>query len=134
MAKSKRSVAREKATIGIYQHLLVDIGYEDILNYLETDSLLSKDERSLKFSINIVKAVLENQDQYEEEISRYLKKGWNWSRIGYMERAILLVAAAELLDLDTEKKVAINEAVENAKTYCDEDSYKFINGILANII
>ncbi len=48
-----------------------------------------------------------------------------------MELAILLVAVDEL---QTENKsVVINEAVELTKKYCDDDSYKFINGILNNI-
>ena len=51
-----------------------------------------------------------------------------------MEAAILLVSTSELLDSDLDKSIVINEAVINAKEYCDEDSYKFINGVLNDIV
>ena len=51
-----------------------------------------------------------------------------------MEKAILLIATCELLESELPKKIIINEAVINAKAFCDDDSYKFINGVLGKII
>lgn len=51
-----------------------------------------------------------------------------------MEKAILMIAACELLESDLPKTIVINEAVLNAKKFCDDDSYKFINGVLGQII
>ena len=62
-----------------------------------------------------------------------LKKGWSFDRLNKMEQAILLVATCELLESELDKSIVINEAVINAKQYCDEDSYKFINGVLTAI-
>ena len=43
------------------------------------------------------------------------------------------MATFELLNSSTPQKVVINEAVELAKQFSDDDHYKFINGVLSNI-
>ncbi|MDE6181997.1 MAG: N utilization substance protein B, partial [Eubacteriales bacterium] len=51
-----------------------------------------------------------------------------------VDLAILRLAIFEILfEEDIPNKVAINEAIEIAKEYSSEKSYKFINGILANL-
>ena len=79
-------------------------------------------------------ALLQNKDTYQNEIEKYLKKEWSFDRLSVMERAILLIATCELLESDVPKNIIINEAVINAKEFCDEDSYKFINGVLSKVI
>ena len=55
---------------------------------------------------------------------------WEFERLGCVEKAILLMAAAEL-DFETASKaVVIDEAVTLSKKYCDEETYKLINGVL----
>ena len=49
------------------------------------------------------------------------------------DRIILRMATFELLHSDTPPKVIINEAVELAKQFSDDEHYKFINGVLSNI-
>ena len=69
----------------------------------------------------------------DEEIAK-ISDGWNIGRIGKAELAILRVAIFEMLyDDDVPYKVAINEAVELAKIYCNEDARSFINGLLAKV-
>ena len=63
-----------------------------------------------------------------------MKKGWTFTRLSVMERAILLIATCELLESELPKTIVINEAVINAKKFCDDDSYKFINGVLSQVI
>ena len=77
---------------------------------------------------------MKNQESYEKLLNKFLKKGWTFDRLGVMERAILLIATCELLESDLPKKIIINEAVINAKEFCDDDSYKFINGVLSQVI
>ena len=134
MGKTRRQVAREKAVIGIYQHLVVDASLEEIEAYTLTSKTLSNDEPSFQFCKDLIEATLLHMDQYREEISKHLKKGWKINRLSYMEQAILLVAACEILEFDIDKRIVINEAVLIAKEYCDEDSYKFINGVLHSLI
>ena len=61
-------------------------------------------------------------------LSRQLKE------LGYVEYAVLRIALFELSQCqDVPYKVAINEAIELAKTFGAEDSHKFINGVLDKI-
>ena len=76
----------------------------------------------------------ENAIPYLQKLlEKHLKKGWTFERLSVMERAILWIAACELLESDLPKTIVINEAVVNAKKFCDDESYKFINGILGHI-
>ncbi|MEJ7141999.1 transcription antitermination factor NusB, partial [Staphylococcus capitis] len=60
-------------------------------------------------------------------------KDWKISRLLKSDRIILRIAAFELEHSDTPPKVVINEAVELAKQFSDEDHYRFINGVLSNL-
>jgi len=134
MEKTRRQIAREKATIGIYQHLLVESSLEDIKIFLKEDETLSNSEESMNFSIWLIETVLKNQKSYQLLLEKFLKKGWTFERLGIMERAILLIATCEMLESDLPKNIVINEAILNTKKFCDEDSYKFINGVLSKIV
>lgn len=134
MKKTMRQTAREKATIGVYQHLTVNATEDDILNYLHMDGILEDGRSAMEFCRWLIDTTIKNEESYKELISKYLKKGWRFERLSKMEQAILLVAACELLESDLQKSIIINEAVINAKEYCDEDAYKFINGVLNKLI
>ncbi len=55
---------------------------------------------------------------------------WAIDRLANTDRAVLRMAAYELLHMDTPPRVVINEAVELAKAYGTEESGKFVNGVL----
>lgn len=134
MEKTRRQIAREKATIGVYQNLLVDSSLEDILTFLSEEKTLTKSEETMAFSRWLVETTLQNKESYQTLIEKHLKKGWKFERLSMMEKAILMIAACELLESDLPKTIVINKAVLNAKKFCDDDSYKFINGVLGQII
>ncbi len=134
MAKTRRQIARETAMIAIYQYLLVEHSLEEIEAYISENKTIMEDEATYTFCKTLIDTTLLNLDQYRNEISKHLKKGWTWERLSKMEQAILLVATSEILDSELAKGVIINEAILMAKTYCDEESYKFINGILHSLI
>lgn len=134
MEKTRRQIAREKATIGVYQNLLVDSSLEDILTFLSEEKTLTKSEETMAFSRWLVETTLQNKESYQTLIEKHLKKGWKFERLSMMEKNILMIAACELLESDLPKTIVINEAVLNAKKFCDDDSYKFINGVLGQII
>ena len=134
MAKTIRQVARQKAIICVYQNLIVDASWTDMKNYIKADDQLIEGARAYDFCIQLIENVLTNKDNYIQVIEKQLKKGWSFNRLNKMEAAILLVSTSELLDSDLDKSIVINEAVINAKEYCDEDSYKFINGVLNDIV
>ena len=67
-------------------------------------------------------------------IAKYAK-GWRFSRIDRVASAIMRVTMYEILYMpEVPNKVAINEAVEIAKKYVDDDIVKFINGILGSFV
>ena len=81
-----------------------------------------------------VDAVLSRMEELDSALEK-ASHDWKVSRIGKMELAILRVAAYEMYyDEDIPDRVAINEAIELSKIYCDEKASAFINGILNNLM
>ena len=77
--------------------------------------------------------LIEHLDEIDEQISAHTN-AWNLERLGKAELSILRLATYEiLLDEQVPRKVAINEAVELAKKYCNEKAAPFINGVLSKI-
>lgn len=72
------------------------------------------------------------------EIDRYINdvaKGWKTSRMGKVDLTIIRLAVYEIkYEEDIPAGVAINEAVELAKSYGTDDSASFVNGILAKLV
>ena len=116
---------RERLVFVLYQHLLLDKDlYECFRDTFEDDDDL--------FINTVVQDLHENEEKYIEEIGQYLKS-WTFDRLNYIEQAILLAAVSEMKLGINDRSVIIDEAVILAKEYCDEESYKYINGVLDNI-
>ena len=87
-----------------------------------------------KYITEVTEGVAEKINELDEKIKPYLK-GWTMDRIGKTDLAILRLAVYEIFYRDDiPYKVSINEAVELAKSFCDDSSPSFINGVLAGII
>ncbi|MCD7894125.1 MAG: transcription antitermination factor NusB [Erysipelotrichaceae bacterium] len=134
MGKTYRRLAREKATIAIYQNLLVDASIDDLVLFIKEDQKIVDSEKTLEFCQTLIETTLNNKESYISLINKHLKKGWTFERLGMMEKAILLIATCEMLEFETPKQIAINEAVINAKKFCEDDAYKLINGVLSKVI
>jgi N utilization substance protein B len=81
----------------------------------------------------LVAAVVTNQKEIDAMLRRHLRR-WRLERLTVLDRAILRLATAELLSFsDVPPKVSINEAVEVSKKYGDDDSGKFVNGVLDGV-
>ena len=63
-----------------------------------------------------------------------MKSDWKIDRISKIDLAILKLAIYEIKYKKLPYKVVINEAVELAKKYGEDNSKKFVNGILASIV
>lgn len=72
-----------------------------------------------------------NKHDLINKISTYLRN-FEFNRLNYVEQAILLLAVIEIELGEVDKRVAINEAIELAKQFSLDDTYKFINGVLDN--
>jgi N utilization substance protein B len=80
-------------------------------------------------SLEILTTVSRRRTEIDELLSSTLKE-WQLNRVPRIDRDILRIAVAEIWFLGVPDKVAINEAVELAKRYSDEDGRRFINGVL----
>ena len=86
--------------------------------------------RGREFAWELVSGVWERTEDLDKIITRF-SRHWKIQRIAKVELAILRLALFEILFCkDTPPKVAINEAVELAKRFGDENSKNFVNGIL----
>jgi N utilization substance protein B len=81
--------------------------------------------------------LLSQAAQHQAAVDQVLKEAmvtWRLKRLARIDRDILRLAVVEMDYLGTPDKVAINEAVELAKRYSDEDGYRFINGVLRRVV
>ena len=77
--------------------------------------------------------ILEKETEMDEMIDD-ASEGWKVSRMNRVDLCILRLALYEMLyDEEIPYRVAINEAIELAKTFGGDESPSFINGILGNI-
>lgn len=98
--------------------------------YLPLNDISEEDETYIRTKLEKILDHIEDLDQTIVSIC----EGWNLSRLGKAEFAILRLATYEIqYDDDIPTGVAINEAVELAKTYCSKEAPRFINGVLAKL-
>ncbi len=83
------------------------------------------------FSDELVGGVRGHLPQLDKRLSEFLTD-WRIERVHPVERVLLRIGAFEILHTETSKAVVINEAVELAKRYGDENTPSFVNGILDN--
>lgn len=88
-----------------------------------------------KFVLSLISAVLKNHKVIDEIIEK-AAPDWPIDKISIVDRNILRIGLCELLFGDRSEvppKVAINEAIELAKTFGGENSSKFVNGVLGAV-
>lgn len=124
----KRHEAREKAIQTLFQIEVSKLEVEDAIEFALDGT------ESDPFYEQLVTETLEKQEEIDALLVENLKN-WRLDRLGNVERTILRMAAYELLYVETiPESVTINEAVELAKSFADEEASKLVNGVLGNII
>ena len=92
----------------------------------------SKEERT--FASLIIAGTIDHIDEIDKLIESHLSASWSMERISRVALAILRVSVYELLfQKGAEPKIVIDEAVNIAKDFDTDDSYKFINAVLDKI-
>lgn len=121
---NSRHKLRELAMTSLYQHFLL---HKDIKQCVY-DNCETNEIDPFLYTVTI--DAVTYQDVYMKNINDALRQDWTFDRLGYIEQAILLMAACEL-DLETAPKaIVIDEAITLAKKYCDDETYRLINGVL----
>lgn len=128
--------SRRKARIVAFQALYAwdasSMKFEELLSFswLGEDSAASTDEELKTFAGLIVSGTIENITVIDSDIKKHLEH-WSFERLKKVDLAILRVAVYSLLyQTDIPAQITIDEAIEIAKEYGAEDSYRFINGVL----
>ncbi|MBI5422081.1 transcription antitermination factor NusB [Candidatus Peregrinibacteria bacterium] len=83
------------------------------------------------FCEGLIRVMKENQKKIDKLIHKHAPE-WPLEKMDPVERVILILGVSELLypEKDVPVNVAINEAIELAKSYGDDNSGKFVNGVL----
>ena len=84
------------------------------------------------YALDLIGTVRRRHEEIQTIVSESLVD-WQYHRLPRIDRDILRIAVTEIMFLDIPYKVAINEAVELAKRYSDDDGHRFINGVLRRI-
>lgn len=127
-----KSVLREETFKLIYSLEVQKTNSEDQIEiYMENAEMSEKDKQLVE---ETAKKILELEPKIKQEIAKNLKSDWSIERISKINMSILEIAIYEILYVNTPYKVAINEAVELAKKYGEDQSPSFVNGILASVV
>ena len=129
MGKS-RSELRETAMVILYQ---IDIMKNNKLDFNVEELITENLEVDNEFVRNIVYGVITHEEDIDALANKHMKN-WSIDRIDKTGAAILRIGIYEMLYEDeTPNIVAINEAVELAKKFSDDNVRKIINAVLDKI-
>lgn len=122
-----RHQARERALQILFQH---DIHGKADVHLDEFWHEYSASDESKAFAEQLVQGVLEHKKELDATIGKYATN-WTVSRMPVVDRNILRAGLYELLWLDeVPAKVTMDEAIELAKSFGDNDASKFVNAVL----
>jgi transcription antitermination protein NusB len=79
--------------------------------------------------VNIAQAVVHGRDFLDKQYEKLLDN-WRPERISVCAKLILRLGIWELTYTETDSRIVINEAIELAKCFAEDDAYRFINGLL----
>ncbi|HEX4068816.1 MAG TPA: transcription antitermination factor NusB [Candidatus Babeliales bacterium] len=112
----------------------------EAFNYEESvQSIIDNFNRGFELNVpldgelfNVVNDIINKRDELEKIYEPYLAN-WRSERISVCTKLILLFAVWELKYTETDSRIVINEAIELAKCFAEEDAYRFVNGILDSV-
>lgn len=129
MEKKSRTELRKEIMTILYQ---MNVYIKNKMNFEVDDVIKEVSVIDNEFVKEIVYGVITYKNEIDEIANKNMNK-WTIDRLGNTDQAILRMGIYELNYTDTPPVVAINEAVELAKEYSDEDIKKMINGVLDKI-
>lgn len=131
---SARSKARKRALDALFASDLTGEGALEALKRTESESRERESQTAIfDYAETLVSGYLANKDRIDSRLQG-LAEGWTLERMPNVDRAILRIAAWELLyNEEIPSEVAIAEAVSLASELSTDESPKFINGILARL-
>lgn len=127
---SRRS-ARIIALQTLYQIDMSGVHRDEILAFDWLDK--KYDDATIDFARRLVQGTINDLRKIDDHIKRQLEH-WDLDRVSYVDRAILRFSTYSLFSQnDVPDTVIINEAIDIAKIFGSDDSYRFVNGVLDGI-
>ena len=145
MNKLSRRKSRILAFQAVYSWDLSKESIDDILSFswLQKDSEIKdgvekefseSEKEEQTFASFIIKGTIDHVDEIDELIKNHLSSSWSMERLNKVTLAILRISIYEMLyQQGSVPKIVIDEAINIAKDYGPDDSFKFINAVLDNI-
>ncbi|MGQ0695249.1 MAG: transcription antitermination factor NusB [Nitrospiraceae bacterium] len=131
LAMGSRHQSRERALQILFQY---DIHGKPGLWLDEFWKPLKADDRTRAFAERLVQGVVEHKKEIDTLIGKYATN-WKISRMPIVDRNILRAGLYELFWIDeVPAKVTMDEAIELAKSFGDDEASKFVNGILDKVL
>jgi N utilization substance protein B len=128
----QRRRARECALQILFQLEFNPADPRDLLKVYWEHQRVSKEAR--EYGTWIVERILDHGPAIDAAIQA-ASKNWRLARMAVVDRNILRIAVAELLDEPTlVPAIVIDEAIEIAKRYSGEESAVFVNGVLDAVV
>ena len=124
-----RSESRRKIMTILYQMSVYD---KNKMKYNVEDIIKEVSEVDNEFIKDVTYGVITYKNELDKLANKYLNN-WTIDRLGNTDQAILRMAIYELMYTDTPDVVCINEALELAKVYSDDEVRKMINACLDKI-
>lgn len=125
-----RSKARKRALDILFEADQRGLAALDVLK----ERLARAEPPVQEYAVQIVEGVVARQERIDELLSTY-SHGWTLDRMPGVDRCVLRIGTWELLfNDDVPDAVAIDEAVELARTLSTDESPSFVNGLLARLM
>lgn len=105
---------------------------EQIDLYIESNNI--EDKNAKEYIRDVVLGIETNIEDITKLIEKHLKSDWKIDRISKIDLSLLKLAIYEIKYKEIPYKVAINEVIELAKKYGEDNSKNFVNGILASVV
>lgn len=128
-----RRKTRKLVLQALFESDCVEHDAEGVIKRLADEQALSQEAAA--FAQELVQGVVRNQTKIDAIIRRFAPT-WPLEQIPVIDKNIMRLAIFEVLLNNKNKvppKVAINEAVELAKTFGSDNSAKFVNGVLGSV-
>jgi len=125
----KRRKGREIVMQSTYASLISGANLTDTL----ADQLGRREsaKETAEFATQLMDKVQQHRTELEQWLHSLVSANWRPERLGVVEKVILTLGLAELkFSPEVPYRVAINEALELTRRYCDEEAVGFVNGVL----
>lgn len=138
MHNTKVDLARKARLMAVqdeYSNIMSGQLPEQVAQLLSNSKFSSEQKKFIEDKYNQIKAIVEQHRKQIDALIKKYSKERPFDQLNPIDIAILRVAIAEgFIGRLVPVKVAINEAVRIAKRYSTANAYKFINGVLGNIL